>query len=90
MPLYAQKNQTTVTLQCKIGKFQNRNAESEQVKGAFSYLATDYNKRRLFMPINAETTGTPQQVRKVIDLVRKTIFQLCLVKVQFQRNLHSK
>lgn len=41
-------------------------------EGAFSYLARDYNLKELFLwPINADQQGTPQQVRKVIDAVRK-------------------
>ncbi len=40
-------------------------------EGAFSYLARDYGMREAFLwPINADQQGTPQQVRKVIDLVR--------------------
>jgi manganese/iron transport system substrate-binding protein len=41
-------------------------------EGAFSYLARDYNLREAYLwPINADQMGTPQQVRKVIDLVRR-------------------
>jgi len=41
-------------------------------EGAFSYLARDYKMREAYLwPINADEQGTPQQVRKVIDLVRK-------------------
>jgi manganese/iron transport system substrate-binding protein len=41
-------------------------------EGAFSYLARDYGLRELYLwPINAEAQGTPQQIRRVIDLVRK-------------------
>ncbi|HXF88629.1 MAG TPA: metal ABC transporter substrate-binding protein [Xanthobacteraceae bacterium] len=41
-------------------------------EGAFSYLARDYNLREAYLwPINADEMGTPQQVRKVIDLVRR-------------------
>lgn len=41
-------------------------------EGAFSYLAEDYGLKEAFLwPINADGQGTPQQVRKVIDLVRK-------------------
>ncbi|MCC6781135.1 MAG: metal ABC transporter substrate-binding protein [Hyphomicrobiales bacterium] len=41
-------------------------------EGAFSYLARDYGMREAYLwPINADEQGTPQQVRKVIDLVRK-------------------
>ncbi|ABD08098.1 Periplasmic solute binding protein [Rhodopseudomonas palustris HaA2] len=40
-------------------------------EGAFSYLARDYEMKEAFLwPINADEQGTPQQVRKVIDLVR--------------------
>ena len=42
-------------------------------EGAFSYLTRHYNMREAYLwPINADEQGTPQQVRKVIDLVRKT------------------
>ncbi|EJW11068.1 Manganese ABC transporter, periplasmic-binding protein SitA [Rhodovulum sp. PH10] len=41
-------------------------------EGAFSYLARDYGLHEAYLwPINADQQGTPQQVRKVIDLVRK-------------------
>ncbi len=41
-------------------------------EGAFSYLARDYEMREAYLwPINADEQGTPQQVRKVIDLVRE-------------------
>lgn len=40
-------------------------------EGAFSYLARDLGMREAYLwPINADEQGTPQQVRKVIDLVR--------------------
>ncbi|KIT16813.1 metal ABC transporter substrate-binding protein [Jannaschia aquimarina] len=40
-------------------------------EGAFSYLARDYGLKELFLwPINADSQGTPQQVRRVIDEVR--------------------
>ncbi|AHB48504.1 periplasmic chelated iron-binding protein yfeA [Hyphomicrobium nitrativorans NL23] len=40
-------------------------------EGAFSYLARDYDMKEAFLwPINADEQGTPQQVRRVIDLVR--------------------
>ena len=41
-------------------------------EGAFSYLARDYELKELYLwPINADQQGTPQQVRRVIDEVRK-------------------
>jgi manganese/iron transport system substrate-binding protein len=40
-------------------------------EGAFSYLARDLGLQELYLwPMNADQTGTPQQVRKVIDGVR--------------------
>ena len=41
-------------------------------EGAFSYLTRDYDMREAYLwPINADEQGTPQQVRKVIDLMRE-------------------
>jgi manganese/iron transport system substrate-binding protein len=41
-------------------------------EGAFSYLAKDLNMKEVYLwPMNADQQGTPQQVRKVIDTVRK-------------------
>ena len=41
-------------------------------EGAFSYLARDFGMKELHLwPINADQQGTPQQVRKVIDVVRE-------------------
>lgn len=41
-------------------------------EGAFSYLARDLGLREAYLwPINADAQGTPQQVRRVIDLVRE-------------------
>jgi manganese/iron transport system substrate-binding protein len=41
-------------------------------EGAFSYLIRNYGMKELYLwPINADEEGTPQQVRRVIDLVRK-------------------
>ncbi len=40
-------------------------------EGAFSYLARDFGMKELYLwPMNADQTGTPQQVRAVIDGVR--------------------
>jgi manganese/iron transport system substrate-binding protein len=42
-------------------------------EGAFSYLARDYGLRELYLwPINADEQGTPKQVRRVIDEVRRS------------------
>lgn len=41
-------------------------------EGAFSYLARDLGLKELYLwPINADQQGTPQQVRRVIDQVKK-------------------
>jgi manganese/iron transport system substrate-binding protein len=41
-------------------------------EGAFTYLARDYGLQELYLwPINADQQGTPSQVRRVIDRVRK-------------------
>jgi manganese/iron transport system substrate-binding protein len=41
-------------------------------EGAFSYLTRDYGMKEAYLwPINADEQGTPKQVRRVIDLVRK-------------------
>lgn len=41
-------------------------------EGAFSYLARDFEFREAYLwPINADEQGTPQQVRRLIDLVRR-------------------
>lgn len=41
-------------------------------EGAFSYLARDFGLHEAYLwPINADSQGTPLQVRKVIDLVRE-------------------
>ncbi|WP_454916320.1 metal ABC transporter substrate-binding protein [Xanthobacter sediminis] len=41
-------------------------------EGAFSYLARDFGLKTLYLwPINADQQGTPQQVRRVIDAMRR-------------------
>lgn len=41
-------------------------------EGAFSYLIRDYAMKELFLwPVNADEEGTPQQIQKVVDTVRK-------------------
>ncbi len=41
-------------------------------EGAFSYFAQDFGLQEAYLwPINADQTGTPQQVRSVIDTVRE-------------------
>lgn len=41
-------------------------------EGAFSYLARDLGLKELYLwPINADQQGTPQQVRKVVDTIKR-------------------
>lgn len=41
-------------------------------EGAFSYLAANYGLQELYLwAVNADEEGTPQQIRKVIDQVRR-------------------
>jgi manganese/iron transport system substrate-binding protein len=41
-------------------------------EGAFSYLARDYDLRELYLwPINADEVGTPKQIKRVIDEMRR-------------------
>ena len=41
-------------------------------EGAFSYLIRDYDMKELFLwPVNADEEGTPQQIQKVVDTIRK-------------------
>ncbi len=40
-------------------------------EGAFSYLARDFGLKELYLwPINSDSQGTPQQVRRVVDTVK--------------------
>ena len=40
-------------------------------EGAFSYLARDFGLKELYLwPVNADSQGTPQQVKGVIDAIR--------------------
>ena len=41
-------------------------------EGAFSYLCRDFGLNELYLwPINADSQGTPQQVRRVIDTMKE-------------------
>ncbi|SQH97076.1 metal ABC transporter substrate-binding protein [Haemophilus haemolyticus] len=70
---YAQKiKQLDEPLRAKLAQIPEEQRWLVTSEGAFSYLAKDYNLKEGYLwPINAEQQGTPQQVRKVIDLVRK-------------------
>ena len=70
---YAQKiKQLDEPLRAKLAQIPEEQRWLVTSEGAFSYLAKDYNLKEGYLwPINAEQQGSPQQVRKVIDLVRK-------------------
>ena len=70
---YAQKiKQLDEPLRAKLAQIPETQRWLVTSEGAFSYLAKDYNLKEGYLwPINAEQQGSPQQVRKVIDLVRK-------------------
>ncbi len=70
---YAQKiSQLDAPLRARLEKIPESQRWLVTSEGAFSYLAKDYGMREAYLwPINAEEQGTPQQVKKLIDLVRE-------------------
>ncbi|WP_435951814.1 metal ABC transporter substrate-binding protein [Dryocola sp. BD626] len=70
---YKEKIQQTLEpLRAEISKIPQDKRWLVTSEGAFSYLANDYGLKELYLwPINADQQGTPQQVRKVIDTIRK-------------------
>ncbi|MEE2773277.1 MAG: metal ABC transporter substrate-binding protein [Pseudomonadota bacterium] len=71
--LYKQKILETIRpLKEKIKSIPKEKRWLTTCEGAFSYLARDFEMHELYLwPINADAEGTPQQIRKVIDTVRK-------------------
>jgi manganese/iron transport system substrate-binding protein len=71
----AYKQKITATLEPlrkQVGEIPEDKRWMVTSEGAFSYLARDLGLKELYLwPINADQQGTPQQVRKVIDLVKK-------------------
>ncbi|TNM62505.1 metal ABC transporter substrate-binding protein [Aliirhizobium smilacinae] len=64
-------------------------------EGAFSYLARDFGLKELYLwPVNADSQGTPQQVRSVIDAMRehdvKVIFSESTVSDKPARQVASE
>lgn len=70
---YKQKIKATLQpLQAELAKIPAEKRWLVTSEGAFSYLANDFKLKELYLwPINADQQGTPQQVRKVIDTIRK-------------------
>ena len=61
----------TEPLRAKINALPENKRWLASSEGAFSYLARDFGLKELFLwPINADSQGTPQQVRHVIDQIR--------------------
>lgn len=55
-----------------LGKLPESNRYLVSCEGAFSYLIRDYGLKELYLwPINADAQGTPQQIRHVVEDVRK-------------------
>ncbi|PYE26011.1 ABC-type Zn uptake system ZnuABC Zn-binding protein ZnuA [Rhizobium sp. PP-CC-3A-592] len=70
---YKQKIRATIEpLRARIAAIPQERRWLVTCEGAFSYLARDFGMKELYLwPINADQTGTPQQVRKVVDGVRE-------------------
>lgn len=70
---YAQKIKSLdAPLRARLNKIPSQQRWLVTSEGAFSYLTRDYQLKEVYLwPINAEEQGSPQQVRKVIDTVRK-------------------
>ncbi|NKN39341.1 metal ABC transporter substrate-binding protein [Agrobacterium sp. a22-2] len=59
-------------LKAEIAKLPEQERWLATSEGAFSYLARDLGLKELFLwPINADSQGSPQQVRAVIDAMRE-------------------
>nr|WP_241648427.1 metal ABC transporter substrate-binding protein [Sinirhodobacter populi] len=64
--------ETLTPLKAEIAEIPEDRRWLVSCEGAFSYLARDFGMHELYLwPINADQMGTPQQVRHVIDGVRK-------------------
>jgi manganese/iron transport system substrate-binding protein len=70
---YKEKLRVTIEpLRAAIAKIPEDRRWLVTCEGAFSYLARDFGLKELYLwPMNADQVGTPQQVRAVIDGVRK-------------------
>jgi manganese transport system substrate-binding protein len=67
-----QVEQVSVFLQSNLDQVPPEQRYLVSCEGAFSYIIRDYAMQELYMwPINADQTGTPKQVAKVINGVRK-------------------
>lgn len=68
----AQIEATAAPIRERLGAIPEQHRWLVTSEGAFSYLARDFGLKELYLwPINADAQGTPQQIKKVIDLVRE-------------------
>lgn len=68
----AELTATIAPLRAAVQSIPENNRWLVTCEGAFSYLIRDFGMKELYLwPMNADQTGTPQQVRKVIDGVRE-------------------
>jgi len=68
----AQINAITEPLRKRLSSIPENKRWIVTSEGAFSYLARDFGLKELFLwSINADSQGTPQQVRAVIDTMRE-------------------
>lgn len=70
---YSEKiSQLDAPLRARLAKIPAEQRWLVTSEGALSYMAKDYGLQEAYLwPINAEEQGTPQQVKKLIDLVRE-------------------
>ncbi len=70
---YARQIEATVTpIRERLASIPENQRWLVTSEGAFSYLARDFGLKELYLwPINADSQGTPQQIRNVIDVVRE-------------------
>lgn len=70
---YSEKiRQLDAPLRARLAKIPAEQRWLVTSEGAFSYMAKDYGLQEAYLwPINAEEQGTPQQVMRLIDLVRE-------------------
>lgn len=58
-------------LRSSLSNLSESNKYLVSCEGAFSYLIRDYGLKELYLwPINADTQGTPQQIKTVVETVR--------------------
>ncbi|WP_117195717.1 metal ABC transporter substrate-binding protein [Rhizobium terrae] len=79
----------------QLGKLPENHRWLVTSEGAFSYLARDFGLKELYLwPVNADSQGTPQQVRAVIDAMRehqvKVIFSESTVSDKPARQVSSE